>query len=362
MISSSRARRTPAPIAFVLLLLAFLLLPGVGRAFGAEAAPPHFFGVNATGLTARDFRMFGSENVETLRTVFPFATVRSRPGEPYDWDAFDAIVRGTASRGIELVPILYGTAPWISPDRSAVPLGDADAVSEWREYLTALVERYGAGGEFWAENPSIPAQPIEAWQIWNEPNSKTWWGPRPRPSEYALLLKRSAVAIRSADPAARIVTAGIVAHPTNRHGIPGISYVQRLLSLHRSREAIDVLAIHPFAASAAAALRQVAAARGVVERAGVGSMPIWITEIGWGSRGPRDKTLIKSEEGQLRALEETFALALEDRRRLNVRRVLWYHWRDADDELCQWCRTSGLLDRNYREKPLAIAFRRLAGP
>lgn len=332
-----------------------------GAAPASTPAPPRFFGVNATGMTSRDFRMFGDVNVNVLRTVFPSATAKSHRGDPYNWEAFDAIVRASASRGIELVPIIYGTAPWISPDRSAVPLGDSEAVSEWREYLRALVERYGRGGEFWADNPSLTPEPIETWQIWNEPNAKTWWGPKPRPAEYALLLKRSALAVRSADPEARIMTAGIVARPTSKYGIPGQTYIKRLLALHRGRESIDVLAIHPFAATAAAVLRQVAETRKTVERAGVGSLPIWVTEIGWGTKGPRDKPLIKSSRGQLNALEDTFEGLLAQRRSLNVGRVLWYHWRDAKDDLCQWCRTSGLIDRRYREKPLAEAFRRLAG-
>ena len=85
-----------------------------------------------------------------------------------------------------------------------------------------------------------------------------------------------------------------------------------------------------------------------------------MTEVGWGSRGPIEHPLIKTDRGQARSLRNLFELVLRNRDRLGVERLLWYHWRDAADDLCLWCKTSGLLDRKSRPKRIYEVFRALA--
>ncbi len=99
--------------------------------------------------------------------------------------------------------------------------------------------------------------------------------------------------------------------------------------------------------------------RGVLNNAGLDA-PVWVTEIGWGTEGPRDHPLIKSKRGQRRALAETFEIARRLRSSLGVERVLWYLWQDRIDTLCLWCESSGLLDRQAEPKRLLSTFRELA--
>ena len=54
--------------------------------------------------------------------------------------------------------------------------------------------------------------PIRSWQIWNEPNLPKYFAPHPSPREYARLLQISHDAIKSRDPWARIVLAGMPGH------------------------------------------------------------------------------------------------------------------------------------------------------
>ena len=262
------------------------------------------------------------------------------------------------------MPNPYGVPPWISEDRWTTPIGKKALVREWGDYLQALVRRYGPEGEFWSlkENEYVPYRPVRIWQIWNEPNSITWWFPRPNPAEYAVLLERSANAIHAVDPEAEIMTAGIVARPTNRDAIRGAKYMTRLFDHRNAREATDLLGFHPFAPSVRGVKRQIVSARKVLKRARIGSVPIWVTEIGWGSRGPEGHPLIKSEKGQVRALADTFEMAIRERERLGIERLIWYHWRDYRDDLCRWCESSGLVNRKLGKKPLYEAFQRIANP
>ena len=347
-----------------MLAITLALPTALGGAAEPPTAPPGFFGVSESVMTERDFELLREADAGVYRTVFPFNGVRTKRNQPYDWSSFDHVVRETAKQGLELVPNPYGVPPWISKERWTTPLGKKALVREWDTFLRDLVARYGPTGEFWRlkENEYIPYRPIRIWQIWNEPNSITWWFPRPNPAEYALLLQRSADAIQSVDPEAQIMTAGIVARPTNRHAIKGQKYMKRLFKLSRAREATDLLGYHPFAPSVSGVRRQIQGARKVLNRAGIGSVPIWVTEIGWGSRGPEGHPLIKSEKGQVRALEDTFEMVIRERERLGIARLVWYHWRDYRDDLCRWCETSGLVNRKLGKKPLYDAFQRIANP
>lgn len=364
-ILASRAAR--ATLLGSALIIALLVVIAPTRAVtnaraGAPQAPPGFFGVNASNLGPDDFEMMDEAGVGALRAVFPFAAAKTRRNQPYSWGGFDWLVNETAESGLDVTPVLYGVPPWISTERSAVPLHGREAVVEWRRYLEALVRRYGPGGTYWASNPYVPYHPIDTWQVWNEPNSITWWAPRPRPREYGLLLRRSADALHSVDPSASVMSAGIVAHPTNEHAIPGNAYVRGLLAAPGVAAATDILAFHPYAPTVRAVHNQLISVRKVLRKSGAGGIPIWVTEIGWGTKGPIDHPLIKSKRGQVRSLRDLFETTLRLSERLGVERLFWYHWRDAPDDLCLWCESSGLLDRRSRPKPIYDAFRHIAAP
>ena len=355
--ASGRTSALPAPPLALLVLALALCLPASSAA--AQTAPPGFFGVDASSSEAADFAGMAAADVGVTRAVFPFQVLRQGPDEPYFWGYSDHLVKVTANNGMDLIPTLYGAPPWISEELNKTPL-HGESRRAWGQLLIETVGRYGPGGEFWALNPAVPYRPIGTWQIWNEPNSVTWWGPRPRPLEYATLLRRSERAIHYVDPNALILSAGIVARPTNNNKIPGTTFMSKLFAARGIAEIVDAVAYHPFAPSVAGVRRQLRDARVVLRDHGAGQTPLWITEIGWGSAGPRGHPLIKSARGQNRALRDTFEMVLAERERLGIARLLWYQWKDGGDDLCLWCETSGLVDRASAPKLLLETFRQIA--
>lgn len=347
-----------APALALLGTVLALCLPASSAAV-KPAAPPGFFGVDTRSTDSADFAEMAAADVGVARTIFPLSAFKHAQDRSYDWGYGDNLLANTARNDIDLIPILYGVPPWISTDLNATPLR-GQARGEWRRLLKVLVGRYGPNGDFWAQSPDLPYHPIETWQIWNEPNSITWWGPRPKPREYATLLKRSARTIHSVDPSAAVLTAGIVAEPTNNHAMLGTRFLARLFAVRGVKSASAAVAYHPYSRTVAAVKGQLHAARHVLRRRGAGSMPIWITEIGWGSKGPRDHPLIKTVKGQNRALRDSFEMVLRNRRRLGLARMLWYQWHDGRDDLCLWCESSGLLDPSSRPKGLLRTFARIA--
>jgi polysaccharide biosynthesis protein PslG len=350
----------------ITLLVATLSACAMSRPPVASAASvqPGFFGVDGSSITGTDFQRMADANIGSFRTVFPYTAVMKttdNASDAFDWTPFDFYVGETAKAGIDMVPFAYGVPPWISTLNSTTPFVSKAAMKGWEVLLRSMVERYGPDGDFWADNPDIPYHPVEVWQVWNEPNSRTWWQPKPDPKAYGKLLVDSAKVIHSVDPTAQIMTAGIVAKPTNAAAILGNDFFKALFKSKAVRKQTDIVAFHPYAPTVTQVEKQLESARSTLNAAGMAKTPIWVTELGWGSKGPKDHPLIMTEAQQENALGGVLRMAADDRKRLGLGRFLWYHWQDTpDDPLCLWCQSSGLIEADGTAKPLLDIFSGIA--
>ncbi len=336
---------------------AIALMLSLPASVEASQAPKRFFGVHPRSIQPGDYADMRAADVGLLRTAFYIQAVRSHPGDPYDWSEFDAIVDGTATNGIELLPVLLGVPKYISTKPYVIPLGNSE--SEWRDYLSALVARYGPGGEFWSLNPETPYRPIGEWQIWNEQNALTNWEGKPSPREYGRLLAISADAIHEEDPAAKLVTGGVISQPQNPKAMDGVDYLRKLLESKTVARVVDIIAIHPYSDTPNGVKKQVKLTRSMLDESKL-EAPIWVTEIGWGSGSSDRNPQIVSPARQRSNLRGSFEMALKQRKRLGLERMVWYQWRDGEDTICNWCGTSGLLDADGVAKPLLDVFREIA--
>jgi hypothetical protein len=351
--------------AVALLASAFALLLATPSPAGAadpttpEQPPAGFFGVSGRHLDFADLNAMDDAGVGIYRTLFHFSLAKPHQNGIYDWTELDKLVGRTAAHDIQLLPLLFGTPKWISPHAAVPPIYSASARAAWSRLLSQMTNRYGPRGAYWRLHPLAHYHPITAWQIWNEPNSSSFWGSNPNPTQYAQLVALSADAIHRVDPHATIVSAGLVANPEGLHTIPGPEYLAALSSQPAARAAIDKYGYHPYAENAPGVRDALLAAREALAANDPGA-PIWVTEVGWGSDFLLGNILLKTPEGQAQALRSTFSMILRKRKRFGVQRALWYYWRDQPDPFCLWCRSAGLLEPDHSTKPAYAAFRRLA--
>jgi putative glycosyl hydrolase len=331
----------------LLALLAAVLLPG--RADAAQA-PRDFFGVHPLHPVPGDYGAMADADVGMIRTGFAYQQWKA------DHHRFDSIVRSAAEQRIALLPVVVGTD---SGARGATPLDSADAKANWRDYLTALVERYGPKGDFWStDGAGVPKMPITDWQVWNEPNSFNNWA-QPNPKQYGKLLALSAKAIHGADRKATVVSAGVISDPVNRRAEAGTSFLRKMLKSKKAAKAADVIAVHPYTAKVKNVKKNIEQTRKVLDKAKLKRTPIWVTEIGWGS-GAGSSPLVVPAAKQKRNLHDSFRMMLKERRKLKLGKVIWYQWRDGPDAVCNWCGTSGLLTESGVRKPLFDEFASIA--
>ena len=86
---------------------------------------------------------------------------------------------------------------------------------------------------------------------------------------------------------------------------------------------------------------------------------IWITEIGWGDRGPKHRFIVGAR-GQATRIGSALTLIRKKQRALRLRGVVYFSWRDgapyAPKFNDMWGLHTGLLDINGQPKTAFDAF------
>ena len=163
--------------------------------------------------------------------------------------------------------------------------------------------------------------------------------------------------IRSADPAAQIVLAGLFTNPRIEHGIALKRYLPALYRA-KTRSAFDAVDVHPYSTTPKQALRAVRGTRRIMSRFKDKKAQLWVTEIGWASGG--DPTpLTVSPQRQAAYLRRSFRLLAANRVRLRIAGVVWYSWRDLPSDV--WFDNTGLFTVDFTPKAAWSAFTALTG-
>lgn len=298
--------------------------------------------------------------VGLLRQTFRWNEIEPRKDD-WAFGMHDRLVASAAKAGIQILPIVFAVRPGAEqPRKKNVKLTGTTTrpprdMDEFAQYAAVLVKRYGRGGSFWKEHPDVPAMPMTAWQIWNEPNLAAYWGGRPNQIEYTAMLKASAKAIRAIDPKAEIVTGGL---PESKLGIPVDEYVD-LITKAGAKGSFDTLAIHPYAEDVGGVMVALQTARDALDAAGDTDVAIRITEVGWSDNGPKSKFTVSSAQ-QAELVGELYRRTAAVAEEMQLKGVVYYGWRDV--EPCPDCKDfwgwhTGLMTLENEPKPALQAYR-----
>jgi hypothetical protein len=356
--------------ALLIACLAAALFAGAGQ--GSAGPPPRppkgFFGIAPqTTLTDEDAAYMKAGGIESVRWPLLWAQVQPTRDGPYDWSSFDQVVAVAARHGLSVLPFLYGSPRWAIHRETRLPIDSARARQEWTAFLAAAVKRYGPGGEFWVQHspgvvqyePAIsPPLPVRTWQVWNEANFFYFAYPV-SPQRYARLLTISSAAIKGADPSAKVILTGLFGEPTVRgaRGMPAAKFLQALYRIPGIKSRFDGIALHPYAVDAET-LEEIVEAVHEVTVANHDRVPLYITEMGWGSQNDFNRVSFEQgPRGQATELSDSYRYLLENRNRLDLKQVYWYSWKDITGG-CNFCDSVGLFRRGARfhAKPAWHAF------
>lgn len=336
---------------------------GSGPAIGGDYGS--FFGIAPSETPEdSDLARMTAGGIGSYHVLLSWQTVEATKGT-YNWTPYDAEFKRLAQFGIEPLPYVIGTPAAYEDSSSIPPTNDPKAFDAWADFLKAAVERYGPDGELWQtlaqSDPDIEPKPPRAWEIWNEPNSAVFWSPAPDPDAYAELFKRSSRVIKSVDPDAQTMTAGMFITPQSEGAINSIDFLRQVYDHRGMADAIDAVGIHPYGPTADSSLEQVEKTHDLVAELDDDAY-LWVTEIGWGSDPDSGNDLGKTPEEQGELLRETLGTLADRRDELSLEGIIWFTWRDVDTGVdCAWCAHAGLVDGDRDSKPSWIAFTDITG-
>jgi hypothetical protein len=337
-----------AAAAVVGLLLAAL---GFNPTTAGAKVPKEFYGIaEGGGMNPDDLKQMRKIKVRTLRLNVAWSAVERQPGK-FTWP--DRQILSLADHGIRPVITVGWTPGWATRSgSSATPPIRGDAKKAWRKFLKKLVRRYKRNGVLWREHPDVSPKPVKAWQIWNEPNLPKYLDSKKAPKDYAKLIKISDKAISKADRRAKTVLAGLTGNPKKKKLRPE-KFIKKFLKARKVKRRFDAAAIHPYGKNYKQFKSRVKKFRKAMKKRGAKKKGIWLTETGWGSEKDSRFDSNKGTKGQARLLKKSFKLAMEKRKKWNIDRVYWFHWRDPPPNApraCGFCRTAGLLKFNRTPK------------
>ena len=273
-----------------------------------------------------------------VKQTFAWRDLEPRPGG-WDWRQSDRILAEIARRDLGII-VRLGQAPGWARASSQRAARDAPAVdiSRWTNYCSRVAERYQGQ--------------VTAYQIWNEPNlSREWGDSPPDPAGYVELLAACSEAIRAADPAAILISAGLA--PTGNHddrAMPDNIYLDHMYR-NRFQQHIDVVGVHAPGYSAPEispdsdealqrwfTFRRVEDMRKIMLNHDDGERQMAIMEFGYTTEqiNPDYKWFSVTEAQQAEMLQRAYEYAIANWRPWVGLMVLIYlpdsSWRQADEE------------------------------
>jgi hypothetical protein len=228
----------------------------------------------------------------------------------FDFTKLDRLVHDAEARGVKATLTLGATpawaamnpmqssAVWLAPGSSSPPRSQ----TYWTDYVTAVATRY--------------AGRIDSYQIWNEGGLRQFWSSTP--AKLAQLTALAYVAIKRADPQAKVVSSPMLPRQPQWRAWAA-SYLK---ALRHVGWPVDVFAMHSYQpdrwANPDGRVLVIKQTRAIMRSVRAPSRPLWDTETNYTSW-----SYVKHKITGQRAAAWV-ARAYLDSLRLNVRRTFWY--------------------------------------
>ena len=256
-----------------------------GGSIGSTAPLPAF-GVNLSALQMssttwmKAIDEFSTEGATWVRIPAYWNNFERSPGQ---WTMnyisnMQSIVRYASSRGMRVLFTVLGTPAWAQP---------SDGPGSYNNGINlppTEPEAYAQTLALMAENFN-PSQ--VAWELWNEPNYSDFFTGSAQ--QYVTLACDAYRAIMQVQPSATVV-GGAVSDDDS-------PWLSEALSAGLGN-CMNVFSLHPYVLPLASSPDswtppvEVSDARHLLVSHGLGSMPIWITEIGWSANPDRMATVV----------------------------------------------------------------------
>lgn len=276
--------------------------------------------------------------IGTVRMDFLWQDIEPERGRR-NFEKYDRIVDELVSHKLKILGLLDYSVSWASAKgawNSAPP--DTRA---FVEYAVAVAQRYKGR--------------VTYWEVWNEPDSSTYWEPQDGLKSYCALLKETYVALKQVDPGCLVLNGGLAGglSSVNKLYDSGAQGYFDILNIHIFEQPYDPGAIHRVTAYPKSAYK-------IMQRHNDGNKELWVTEIG--CPGVRKGQAVNNwwlggnpdEELQADWVTKVYDALLKDP---HVGKIFWAFLRDCQDHWHSGVDYFGLVRWDFSKKPAYESYR-----
>jgi polysaccharide biosynthesis protein PslG len=276
-------------VAVFVAAFAVLSLPAVtqsGAATSTVAEPAVAVARGVTGVGAQqpgiafeapatrdhDLDAIANAGMTWVRADFYWSTIQAGGRSSFAWASTDAFVKAATARGLSVLALAAYSPAWARNGHSGT-----DPPRDPRDYATfvhAAATRYAPMG-------------VHAWEIWNEPNLSRFWSPKADPAAYTALLKLAYPAIKSADPKAVVVSAGLSPSLNTAGDLSPMTFLVDMYA-HGAKGSFDAAGYHPYSYPYAPMFQaawntfyRTPDFHAIMTAFGDGAKQVWATEVGY---------------------------------------------------------------------------------
>ncbi len=182
----------------------------------------------------RDLDIIKGMGFTWVKQIFAWRDIEQIEKGHYDWFRPDLVIGMVQEHHLKLLARLAYQPYWAQADGGVKPLASAPPgnYQDFGDFCKTFAQRYKGR--------------VAAYQIWNEPNLAREWGDQPPNSaDYVRLLATCYVAIKSVDPDAIVISAGLAPTATDDPtvAIPDDEFVRGMYAAGGAKY-FDVLGVH----------------------------------------------------------------------------------------------------------------------
>lgn len=263
----TRIRATLAAALLAVIPLAATPQGDAATQLTAITISPQPYGINVHLAQNNALAKAKAAGIAWIRIDVDWSVIEAAKGS-FHYSEVDRVVNYAAANGLSVLASIGSTPGWANNNKGKTY--PASSVSTWKSFVSRTVSRYKSKVKYWG--------------IWNEPNLKLFFALGKDKFVQQVLLP-GIQAVRSADPAAFLVGPDL-SHKTES-GSEWYFWMKYILDNAGSQ--LDIISHHIYEDLGIYYMYEllengdkfIPAVKQIVEDAGQGSKPFWITETGW---------------------------------------------------------------------------------